>query len=116
MPEKCEHAAPCGFTLVRPGIWCAAVGGCRSLLRRRGRAGPVRGAFGVVVGQELAGSGVQRSAKAGDVEDRADVELVEQLLGAAAAWFLAVSSGFGDQVGGVAAWRVDEGVMVSLAA
>jgi hypothetical protein len=30
--------------------------------------------------------------------------------------FLAVSSGFGDQVGVVAAWRVDEGVMVSLAA
>jgi hypothetical protein len=30
--------------------------------------------------------------------------------------FLAVSSGFGDQVGVVPAWRVDEGVMVSLAA
>jgi hypothetical protein len=30
-------------------------------------------------------------------------------------WFLAVSSGFGDQVGVVAAWRVDEGVIVSLA-
>ncbi len=30
--------------------------------------------------------------------------------------FLAVSSGFGDQVGVVAAWRVDEGVIVSLAA
>lgn len=29
--------------------------------------------------------------------------------------FLAVSSGFGDQVGVVAAWRVDEGVIVSLA-
>jgi hypothetical protein len=34
----------------------------------------------------------------------------------ALAGFLAVSSGFGDQVGVVAAWRVDEGVMVSLAA
>ena len=31
-------------------------------------------------------------------------------------WFLAVSSGFGDQVCVVPAWRVDEGVMVSLAA
>jgi hypothetical protein len=30
--------------------------------------------------------------------------------------FLAVSSGFGDQVCVVPAWRVDEGVMVSLAA
>jgi hypothetical protein len=30
--------------------------------------------------------------------------------------FLAVSSGFGDQVGVVLAWRVDEGVMVSLGA
>jgi hypothetical protein len=30
--------------------------------------------------------------------------------------FLAVSSGFGDQVGVVAVWRVDEGVVVSLAA
>jgi hypothetical protein len=30
--------------------------------------------------------------------------------------FLAVSSGFGDQVGVVAVWRVDEGVIVSLAA
>jgi hypothetical protein len=30
--------------------------------------------------------------------------------------FLAVSDGFGDQVGVVAAWRVDEGVVVSLAA
>jgi O-methyltransferase involved in polyketide biosynthesis len=29
---------------------------------------------------------------------------------------LAVSSGFGDQVSVVPAWRVDEGVMVSLAA
>jgi DNA modification methylase len=29
---------------------------------------------------------------------------------------LAVSSGFGDQVGVVAAWRVEEGVMVSFAA
>jgi putative transposase len=29
--------------------------------------------------------------------------------------FLAVSSGFGDRVGVVPAWRVDEGVMVSLA-
>ena len=28
--------------------------------------------------------------------------------------FLAVSSGFGDQVGVVPAWRVDEGVVVSL--
>jgi hypothetical protein len=31
-------------------------------------------------------------------------------------WFLAVSSGFGDQVCVVPAWRVDEGVRVSLAA
>jgi hypothetical protein len=30
--------------------------------------------------------------------------------------FLAVSSGFGDQVSVVPAWRVDEGVMVSLGA
>ena len=30
--------------------------------------------------------------------------------------FLAVSSGFGDRVGVVPAWRVDEGVIVSLAA
>jgi hypothetical protein len=30
--------------------------------------------------------------------------------------FLAVSSGFGDQVSVVPAWRVDEGVIVSLAA
>jgi putative transposase len=30
--------------------------------------------------------------------------------------FLAVSSGFGDQVSVVSAWRVDEGVVVSLAA
>jgi hypothetical protein len=31
-------------------------------------------------------------------------------------WFLAVSNGFGHQVSVVAAWRVDEGVMVLLAA
>ena len=30
--------------------------------------------------------------------------------------FLAVSSGFGDQVSVLSAWRVDEGVVVSLAA
>jgi hypothetical protein len=34
----------------------------------------------------------------------------------AVAWFLAVSSGFGDQVSVVPAWRVDEGGDVSLAA
>jgi hypothetical protein len=33
-----------------------------------------------------------------------------------ASGFLAVSSGFGDQVSVVPAWRVDEGVIVSLAA
>jgi hypothetical protein len=31
-------------------------------------------------------------------------------------WLLAVSSGFGDQVRVVSAWRVDEGMIVSLAA
>jgi hypothetical protein len=34
----------------------------------------------------------------------------------ARAWLLAVSSGFGDQVRVVSAWRVDEGMIVSLAA
>ena len=41
-----------------------------------------------------------------------DGDLADSCL--AAAGFLAVSSGFGDQVGVVPAWRVDEGVVVSL--
>jgi hypothetical protein len=44
------------------------------------------------------------------------VEILREWVGVGSAWLLAVLSGFGDQVGVGAAWRVDEGVRVSLGA
>ncbi len=58
--------------------------------------------------------GVTGSFLAGCFNARSDIDLV--CYGPDGYGFLAVSSGFGDQVSVGPAWRVDEGVIVSLAA
>jgi hypothetical protein len=76
-----------------------SIASCRRRLRCSGVIGGGHG------GCKLVGAAEQRTSVAH--KGRGDLGEVR---------FLAVSSGFGDQVCVVPAWRVDEGVRVSLAA
>jgi hypothetical protein len=100
---------------LRPGEGVfAELAGCLKLTQcHKGGGEFVRGINGVVtlVTEHSPGSGKRvRSELSRCLVVTEWVQVASEVVG-----LLAVSSGFGDQVGVVSAWRVDEGVMVSLA-